>query len=136
MFVGRDRGGYRAAVFYTLIGTAKLNGLDPRAYIAATIDRMASGYPSKLRDALRQWNFKMPDRQPPRRKLATWLSTDASYPPCRLKLVTPSGRAPQVAGARACWNKVEKRIAVIPCFRWAFQVFDRNLAETASLENV
>ena len=63
MFVGSDSGGDRAAVFYTLIETAKLNGLDPEAYIAAIIDRMASGYPNKQLDALLPWNFKMPDRQ-------------------------------------------------------------------------
>jgi hypothetical protein len=44
MFVGRDRGGDRAAVFYTLIESAKLNSLDLEAYITAVIDRMAKGY--------------------------------------------------------------------------------------------
>jgi hypothetical protein len=39
-----------------------LNELDPEAYIAAIIDRIASGYPGKLLDALLPWNFKMPDR--------------------------------------------------------------------------
>src|SRR5260370_21288789 len=33
LFAGSDRGGERAAVFYTLIGSAKLNGLDPEAYL-------------------------------------------------------------------------------------------------------
>jgi hypothetical protein len=32
MFVGSDRGGDRAAIFYTLIDSAKFNGLDPEAY--------------------------------------------------------------------------------------------------------
>ena len=58
MFVGSDRGGDRAALFYTLIETAKLNGLDPEAYIAAVIDRMAKGHNSKALDALLPWNFK------------------------------------------------------------------------------
>jgi transposase len=58
MFVGSDRGGDRAAVFYTLIETAKLNGLDPEAYIAAIVHRMASGHGSRKLDALLPWNFK------------------------------------------------------------------------------
>jgi transposase len=57
MFVGSDRGGERAAMFYTLIETAKLNGLDPEAYIAEVIDRMTKGHTSKQLDALLPWNF-------------------------------------------------------------------------------
>jgi transposase len=64
MFVGSDRGGDRAAMFYTLIETAKLNGLDPEAYIAAVIDRMAKGHPSKALDALLPWNFKTTETKP------------------------------------------------------------------------
>ena len=45
-------------MFYTLIETAKLNGLDPEAYIAAIINRMATGHVSKRLDALLPWNFK------------------------------------------------------------------------------
>ena len=41
MFLGGDRGGDRAAIFYTLSESAKLNGPDPEAYIAALIDHMA-----------------------------------------------------------------------------------------------
>jgi hypothetical protein len=64
MFVGSDRGGDRAAIFYTLIETAKLNGLDPEAYIAAVIDRMAKGHNSKALDALLPWNFMLPKTAP------------------------------------------------------------------------
>jgi transposase len=35
MFVGSDRDGDGAAIFYTLIESAKLNRLDPEAYVAA-----------------------------------------------------------------------------------------------------
>jgi transposase len=59
MFVGSDRGGDRAAILYTLIETAKLNGLDPEAYIAQVIDRMAKGHPSKQLNTLLPWNFKV-----------------------------------------------------------------------------
>ena len=34
LFAGSERGGQRAAVMYTLIGTAKLNGMDPQAWLA------------------------------------------------------------------------------------------------------
>ena len=63
MFVGSDRGGDRAAIFYTLIESAKLNGLDPEAYIAAVIDRMAKGHNSRALGALLPWNLKLPERK-------------------------------------------------------------------------
>jgi transposase len=58
MFVGSDRGGDRAAIFYTLIESAKLNGLNPETYIAAVIDRMAKGHANRALKALLPWNFK------------------------------------------------------------------------------
>jgi transposase len=63
MFVGSDRGGDRAAIFYTLIESAKLNGLDPEAYIAAVIDRMAKRHNSRALGALLPWNLKLPERK-------------------------------------------------------------------------
>jgi transposase len=41
LFCGSDRGGERAAVFYTLIGTAKLNNIDPQAWLASVLERIA-----------------------------------------------------------------------------------------------
>ncbi len=41
MFAGADSGGERAAVIYTIIETAKLNGLDPEAYLRSLITRIA-----------------------------------------------------------------------------------------------
>jgi len=41
LFAGSDAGGERAAAAYTLIETAKLNGLDPEAYLRAVIGRIA-----------------------------------------------------------------------------------------------
>ena len=62
MFVGSDHGGPhggdRAAIFYTLIESTKLNGLDPKAYIAAIIDRMAKGHLSNALNTLLPWNFR------------------------------------------------------------------------------
>ena len=39
-FAGSDAGGRRAAAMYTLIETAKLNGIDPRAWLADVLGRL------------------------------------------------------------------------------------------------
>lgn len=62
LFVGSDPGGERAALIYTLIESAKLNGLDPEAYIAAVLDRMARGHPSTSLAELLPWNITLPTR--------------------------------------------------------------------------
>ena len=59
LFVGSDAGGQRAAIIYTIAETAKLNSLDPEAYIAAVLDRMAHGHPISRLDELLPWNFKV-----------------------------------------------------------------------------
>ena len=41
LFAGSERGGQRAATIYTLIGTAKLNGIDPQAWLADVIARIS-----------------------------------------------------------------------------------------------
>lgn len=41
LFAGSDAGGERAAAFYSLIGTAKLCGLDPEAYLRYVFERIA-----------------------------------------------------------------------------------------------
>jgi len=41
LFAGSDAGGERAAAIYSLIGSAKLNGLDPEAYLRDTLTRIA-----------------------------------------------------------------------------------------------
>ena len=38
LFLGSDEGGHRAAIFYTVIESARLNDLDPEAYMADVID--------------------------------------------------------------------------------------------------
>jgi transposase len=57
LFLGSDQGGARAAVIYTLIESAKLNGLDPEAYLADVIDRMAKGHPISRLAELLPWNW-------------------------------------------------------------------------------
>ena len=41
MFCGSDRGGQRAAAMYSLIVTAKMNGVDPQAWLADVLARIA-----------------------------------------------------------------------------------------------
>ena len=52
LFLGSDAGGERAAVLYTVLETAKLNGLDPGAYLADILERMAKGHPISRIDEL------------------------------------------------------------------------------------
>ena len=57
LFAGSDRGGERAAVMYTLIGTAKLNDIDPQAWLADVLARIAD-HPATRLDELLPWNWK------------------------------------------------------------------------------
>jgi transposase len=55
LFAGADSGGERAAAIYSLIGSAKLNGLDPEGYLREVIARIAE-HPIKHIDGLLPWN--------------------------------------------------------------------------------
>ena len=59
LFAGSDRGGERAATFYGLIGTAKLNGLDPEAYLRSVLTRIADHPVSRIQDLL-PWSIGLP----------------------------------------------------------------------------
>ena len=62
LFAGSDRGGERAAAVYSLIVTARLNDVDPRAWLADVLRRIADQPASRLADLL-PWNWrKPPDR--------------------------------------------------------------------------
>jgi transposase len=57
LFAGSDRGGQRAAAIYSLIVTAKLNEIDPHAWLADVLACIA-GYPAHRIDDLLPWNWK------------------------------------------------------------------------------
>jgi transposase len=52
LFAGSDRGGERAAFIYTVIGTAKLNNVDPQAWLADTLARINDIPKSRLHELL------------------------------------------------------------------------------------
>jgi hypothetical protein len=54
---GSDRGGERAAAIYTLLQTAKLNDVDPQAWLADVLARIAALPASRLAELL-PWNWK------------------------------------------------------------------------------
>ena len=56
LFAGSDTGGQRAAVIYSLIGSAKLTGLDPEAYLREVLTRIAD-YPINRIEELLPWNI-------------------------------------------------------------------------------
>ncbi|MBV8632279.1 MAG: IS66 family transposase [Silvibacterium sp.] len=56
LFAGSDAGGERAATIYSLIGSAKLNGLDPEAYLREVLTRLAD-HPINRIDELLPWNL-------------------------------------------------------------------------------
>src|SRR6201995_3917269 len=56
LFAGSDRGGERAAAVYTLIGTAKLNGVDPQAWLADVLGRINDHPASRLHELL-PWHW-------------------------------------------------------------------------------
>jgi len=59
LFAGSDRGGERAASILSLIETAKLNGLDPEAYLRDVLTRIAD-HPINRVDELLPWNASVP----------------------------------------------------------------------------
>jgi transposase len=62
-FCGSDAGGERAAVIFTLIETAKLCGVDPRAWLADVLARIADHPASRIHDLL-PWNWRTGHAQP------------------------------------------------------------------------
>lgn len=57
LFAGSDQGGHRAANIYSLVETAKLNRVDPQAWLADTIARIAD-HPARRVAELLPWNYR------------------------------------------------------------------------------
>ena len=57
LFAGSNAGGERAASIYTVIQTCKANGVDPQAFIADVIARVADDWPANRWDELMPWNW-------------------------------------------------------------------------------
>jgi transposase len=68
-FCGSDSGGHRAAVMYTLIETAKLSDVDPRAWLADVLARIAD-HPARRIDDLLPWNWKAAREREPAKQAA------------------------------------------------------------------
>ncbi len=57
LFAGSDRGGDRAALMYTLIQTARLNDIDPQAWLADVLARL-NDHPIRDLDQLLPWKWR------------------------------------------------------------------------------
>ena len=57
LFAGSERGAERAALMYTLIQTAKLNAIDPQAWLANVLARTADTLQTRLAELL-SWNWR------------------------------------------------------------------------------
>jgi len=62
LFCGSDAGGERAAGFYTLLRSARLNGVEPEAWLTDVIARIASHPINRLSELL-PWNWRPPATQ-------------------------------------------------------------------------
>ena len=56
LFMGSEGGGKSAAIAYTLIETAKLNGVDPQAWLTDTLGRIADHKITRI-DELLPWRY-------------------------------------------------------------------------------
>ena len=57
LFAGHDEGGKAWGRIASLIETAKLNGVEPFAYLKATLEAIAGGHPNDRLDELLPWNW-------------------------------------------------------------------------------
>jgi hypothetical protein len=62
LFAGSDRGGQRTAFMLSLIGTAKLNDIDPQAWLADVLSRIADIPQNRLHELL-PWNWRAAEDQ-------------------------------------------------------------------------
>jgi transposase len=57
LFAGSDSGGARAAAVYSIVQTARMNGVNPEAYLRNTLVKIAAGHPINRIDELMPWRF-------------------------------------------------------------------------------
>jgi hypothetical protein len=58
LFAGSHSGGERAAAMYSILQTAKLNGVNPEAYLTDTLAKIAAGHPISRISELMPWAFQ------------------------------------------------------------------------------
>lgn len=63
LFAVHDEGGRNWGRIASLIETCKLNGVEPYAYLKATLEAIAAGHPKSRIDELMPWNFKAQGHQ-------------------------------------------------------------------------
>jgi transposase len=77
LFAGSDAGGERAAVAYSLIGTARLNAVDPESYLRHVLERIAEHPINRVQDLL-PWNVPLARTLPTARGSASLDTVSAS----------------------------------------------------------
>lgn len=60
LFAGSHSGGQRAAAMYSILQTAKLNGVNPEAYLTDTLSQIAAGHPINRISQLMPWAYQPP----------------------------------------------------------------------------
>jgi transposase len=58
LFAGSDGGGRTWATIATLLATAKMNNVDPHAWLTQTLERIANGWPNSDIDGLMPWHYQ------------------------------------------------------------------------------
>lgn len=58
LFAGSDGGGEHWATIASLLATAKLNGIDPTAWLTVTLELIAAVWPNRDLDSLLPWNHE------------------------------------------------------------------------------
>jgi transposase len=64
LFAGSDSGGHRAATIYTIVQTAKLNGVNPEAYLKDMLTMIANGHPINRITELMPWRMAAAPQPP------------------------------------------------------------------------
>ena len=60
LFAGSDRGGEHWAIIASLIGTCRLNYMNPHTYLTHVLERIVAGHPQTRIDELMPWNYAAP----------------------------------------------------------------------------